>query len=144
MARFVTACLAFVLMASASVAGTCGAVMELRVWAGQAGTTAAPKLQDFAATPLVDAADVRSVQVTTDAGGAVALAIGLKAKAARRLSEATLARIGEPMAIVHNGAIVSAPIVRDRIVSGRFLVTGGFSADEAMGLKAAITDCAAE
>ena len=142
MARIIPAFVAFAVTAGAAFAGSCDAAFELRVWGGgNAAGSGGLKIEDFDAAPLLTGADVRKSKVTTGVGGAPAVAIRLSATAARRLSEATATRIGEPMAFVHQGVILSAPIVRERIGTGQFLVTGDFDLAGAESLKAAIADC---
>ena len=54
---------------------------------------------------------------------------------------ATGAAIGQPMAILLDGEIVSAPVVRERIAGGQLMITGGFSNERAEALKAAFDRC---
>lgn len=63
------------------------------------------------------------VNVTFDAEGSAAWA------------EITGARIGQQIAIVLDGNIESAPVVRDRITGGQTSITGNFTAEEARRLR---------
>jgi preprotein translocase subunit SecD len=126
------------------MAAECGAVFELRAWAGPvdaAGVYASDDIGNFAPVALVTDKDVAAAEVTEDGNGQAAVAVKLTEAAAGRFAEATGAMIGKPMAIVLDGAIVSAPTIMDRIAGGQMIVTGGFSQQRAEALKAAFERC---
>ncbi len=57
---------------------------------------------------------------------------------AKRLEEATEHSIGKPLCLLHNGRLLNAPIVREKISSGVLIISGGFSEDEAKSLISSI------
>ncbi|MCA9756495.1 MAG: M48 family metalloprotease [Candidatus Eisenbacteria bacterium] len=60
-----------------------------------------------------------------------AIMIQFTKQGARAFAELTREHMGEQLAIVIEGRLVSAPTVRDEIQSGRAMVTGSFSREEA-------------
>ena len=149
MGRFVTVLtsLAFAFVAGAGFAGpACDGALELRLWGGgEQPSGRALNLQDFADQALIAASDVRAAELReASSGGAAAVNLRLTARAAERLSEATAERLGEPIAVLHSGKILVAPIVRERISSGQLRITGGFDVVEAERLTAILAVCAAE
>ena len=54
---------------------------------------------------------------------------------AQAWAEITGARIGQQIAIVLDGSVESAPVVRDRITGGQTSITGNFTAEEARRLR---------
>ena len=50
---------------------------------------------------------------------------------ARKFGRYTQANIGRPFAIVLDGSVISAPVIRDAILGGSGQISGGFTVDEA-------------
>ena len=79
---------------------------------------------------LVTAADVSSARVLDAVGGRFAVEVNFQEEASARLSRATAAHVGNPVAIVLDGRVVAAPVVRSPI--GRSaLLTGNFTRAQA-------------
>ncbi len=55
---------------------------------------------------------------------------------ARQFAEITGANIGRPFAIVLDGKVLTAPVIRDAIVGGSGQISGGFTVDESVTLSA--------
>jgi SecD/SecF fusion protein len=55
---------------------------------------------------------------------------------AKRFAEITRAHVGEPFAIVLDGKVLSAPVIREPIVGGAGEISGDFTAEEASSLAA--------
>lgn len=64
------------------------------------------------------------------------IAIEFDAKGAELFAEITKANIGKPLAIVLDGAVVSAPIVHEQITGGKAIISGNFSEQETRDLAA--------
>ena len=92
-------------------------------------------------TALADGSEVTSAQVMDTSGAqAYALTLTLNADAAQRFSDATaeLAPVRGQIAVVVDGAVVSAPSVSQQIDGGQVSISGGFTSDEATALAAAL------
>lgn len=64
------------------------------------------------------------------------IAIEFDAKGAELFAEITKANIGKPLAIVLDGAVVSAPIVHEQITGGKAIISGNFTKQETRDLAA--------
>ena len=79
---------------------------------------------------LVTTADVSSARVVNAPGGLFAVEVNFREEASALLSRATAAHVGNPVAIVLDGRVVAAPVVRSPI--GRSaLLTGNFTRAQA-------------
>jgi preprotein translocase subunit SecD len=54
---------------------------------------------------------------------------------ARKFAQATQQNVGKPFAIVLDGKIISAPVIREPILGGSGIITGGFTVEEAQDLS---------
>lgn len=79
---------------------------------------------------LVTAADVSSARVVDAVGGLFAVEVNFREEASEWLSRATAAHIGKPVAIMLDGHVVAAPVVRSPI-GGTALLTGNFTRAQA-------------
>ncbi len=77
---------------------------------------------------------IAEAHVETDENDTLAIGFRLTDEGRRRFSEFTTANIGRPFAIVWNGVILSAPIVRSAITGGSGQITGNFTAQSAQEL----------
>jgi len=77
--------------------------------------------------------------VDTSQGGGIinqtVVSLEFNSKGARRFAQVTGAHINEQLAIVLDGKVRSAPVIRSRIDGGRAQIEGNFSLDEAKNLK---------
>lgn len=64
-------------------------------------------------------------------GGFPHVAIEFNAEGAKKFAEVTGAHIGENLAIVLDGVVQSAPVIKDRIPNGQGIIEGQFTADDA-------------
>lgn len=55
-----------------------------------------------------------------------------------KFAEATTAHVGEAIAIVYDGKIISAPVVQEPLTNGKAQISGSFSAEEANNLATTI------
>ncbi|GFO55137.1 hypothetical protein GMSM_21440 [Geomonas sp. Red276] len=91
--------------------------------------------------PLLSGDVVESAEVTfTEIAGAgiPVIDLALNKKGSDLFAQVTEASVGEKIAIVVDGNVVSAPVIRAPITGGRLQVTGGFTAEEASDLAKAI------
>ena len=79
---------------------------------------------------LVNQLDVKSAAVVTQQGQP-AVELILTSEGAKKFEELTAQNIGKHCAMVINGELLSAPIIRDTIPGGRAIITGIFTESEA-------------
>ncbi len=91
-------------------------------------------------TPLASGAGLTSAAAISDQSNPPywQILFSFGPAAANDFAEATGANIGNPMAIVLDGVVVSAPTIRDRIAGGSGQITGNFEAMEASDLAIAL------
>ncbi|MDQ6972657.1 MAG: protein translocase subunit SecD, partial [Mariprofundaceae bacterium] len=63
-----------------------------------------------------------------------AVTLKFNSKGARKFDKLTSAHVGERFAIILEGSVMSAPVIRERISGGSAQITGSFSPDEAHDL----------
>jgi preprotein translocase subunit SecD len=78
---------------------------------------------------LIQTAEVRISDV-----GEPYVSLTFNAQGGRIFGQVTEANVGKRLAIVLDGAVNSAPVIRERIPSGQAQISGGFTADEARDL----------
>lgn len=83
----------------------------------------------------VDGATLTDAQPSADpqSGGWV-VSFSFDPIGARRFAEITRANVGRPFAIVLDGRVISAPVIREPIVGGRGQISGNFNAQSATEL----------
>lgn len=79
----------------------------------------------------LSADDVASTRVVEGIGGRPSVEVKFSEDGARRFAELTRNNVGRRFAIVVDGRVVSAPMIRDEIPGGRALITGNFTLEEA-------------
>ncbi len=79
---------------------------------------------------LLDEAAVVDAKVSTDANG-TSIIVALSEAGAKRFAEITGANIDKQLAIVFDGKVLSAPIIRSAISGGQAQITGSFTPAEA-------------
>ncbi|MDA0367210.1 MAG: protein translocase subunit SecD [Proteobacteria bacterium] len=67
--------------------------------------------------------------------GGPAVSFRFDAAGGRRFGQATTDNVGRPFAIVLDGKVISAPVIRQPILGGSGIITGGFSVQEANDLS---------
>jgi preprotein translocase subunit SecD len=75
--------------------------------------------------------DLKSVKVETDSFGRPEIAITFNANGAKRFAEVTRNNIHKRLAIIIEGKLYSAPVIRSEIASGNAVISGHFSEKEA-------------
>ncbi|WP_343564847.1 protein translocase subunit SecD [Kiloniella sp. b19] len=79
---------------------------------------------------LVSGENLSDAQATFQDGQPV-VSITFDATGGKRFADATLANVGRPFAIVLDGKVISAPVIRSAILSGSAIISGGFTVEEA-------------
>ena len=79
---------------------------------------------------IVTSADVTSAQVIDAGGGRYSVGVAFTAPASNRLAESTKIHMGRPVAILLNGRVIAAPVVRSMIRDSA-VISGDFTKAEA-------------
>jgi preprotein translocase subunit SecD len=77
---------------------------------------------------------IQNAEVRIGDSGEPYVSITFNSEGARRFAEATDQNVGKRLAIVLDGNVHSAPVIRERIPSGQAQITGGFTPEEARDL----------
>ncbi len=80
---------------------------------------------------LVSGENLTRANVTTDSNGQTAIGFRFDGQGARRFGEATTANINKPFAIILDGKVISAPVIRVPILTGDGIIEGQYSIQEA-------------
>ena len=91
-------------------------------------------------TPLLDQTAIRLVTVGKNALGAPVIDVEFSPEGKDLFAAVTKENINKRLAIVLNGQLYSAPVIRSEISEGRAQITGNFSEAEARELAAKIND----
>jgi RNA polymerase sigma factor (sigma-70 family) len=92
-------------------------------------------------TPLLDHTAIRSVTVTKDSSsGSPQIDIEFSQEGKELFAAVTRENINKRLAIVLNGQLYSAPVIRSEISGGRAQISGNFSEAEARDLATRIND----
>src|SRR6266508_1741586 len=84
---------------------------------------------------LLTGADVANARVSIDQNTSEPyVSLELTAVGGRQFADLTSANVGRRLAIVLDGNLYSAPVIRERIPSGQAQITGGFTSEEATDL----------
>ena len=76
---------------------------------------------------LVSGENLTRAFVTTDQNGQTAIGFNFDSQGARRFGEATAANIGRRFAIILDGKVISAPVIRSAILGGSGVIEGNYS-----------------
>ena len=80
---------------------------------------------------LVSGENLTRAFVTQDQNRQTAIGFRFDNAGGRRFGEATAANIGKPFAIILDGEVISAPVIRSAITGGEGIIEGSFSIQEA-------------
>ncbi len=86
--------------------------------------------------PLITTADVQDAVAPLDAGGSASVLVTLSPAAADRFEQATGDWIDRRMAILLDGQVMVAPVVRSRIAGGQLSISLGVGDPDALGRQA--------
>lgn len=81
---------------------------------------------------------IKSASVSQNEKGEIVVNLEMNAAGTKVWSKFTTTNIGRQVAIVLDGKVKSAPAVQSAIVDGNTQISGGFTADEAKGLRATL------
>ncbi|MCP5560535.1 MAG: hypothetical protein H7A55_22570 [Verrucomicrobiaceae bacterium] len=90
---------------------------------------------------LIDDNDIASAALGADRNGPI-VTIKFTKEGSERFAKVTKASIGMRLAIIHDGKILMAPVIRDEITGGEAILSGRFSEAEAGELSAKINKAA--
>ncbi|MFV2003171.1 MAG: protein translocase subunit SecD, partial [Paracoccaceae bacterium] len=85
-------------------------------------------------TPVVNGEDLVDAQPAFDQNGQPAVNFRFNPSGARKFGEFTAENIGSPFAIVLDGEVISAPVIRDYISGGSGIISGNFSIEQSTNL----------
>jgi preprotein translocase subunit SecD len=90
---------------------------------------------------LLDYTAIRSVNVTKNAAsGKPEISVELSDEGKELFAAVTREHINKRLAIVLNGQLYAAPIIRSEITDGKAQITGNFTEEEAQQLAARINE----
>ncbi len=84
---------------------------------------------------LLDQTDLKDTRVDTNRFGFPEIAITFSNKGGKHFAEVTRQNIDKRLAIIIDGQVYSAPVIRAEIPGGTAVVTGNFSREEAENLS---------
>jgi len=94
---------------------------------------------------LLNALDVESARATHDAvRGTPNISLNFTRDGAKKFAEVTAKNVNRKLAIIVDGQLLSAPIIRTAIEGGKAIIEGDFKLKEAQELVHAINGSAAE
>ena len=82
-------------------------------------------------TPVVTGEELTDAMPGTDQNGAPSVDFRFNPQGARKFGAYTSANIGQPFAIVLDGQVISAPVIRQAITAGSGQISGSMNYDEA-------------
>jgi preprotein translocase subunit SecD len=91
-------------------------------------------------TPLLDHTAISSVTVTTSASGTPQIEVELSQAAREQFTQITKENINKRLAIVMDGNLYSAPVIKSEISGGKLQISGSFTEAEARDLATKIND----
>ena len=103
-----------------------------------AGTGAAGEKLRVLKDVVLDGSDVESASLSNDQGEVKEFLLLLNNQGAQKFAEATARNIGRRLAVVWNGRVINAPIIRSAVSGPNVKVTGTFSDGEAQMLLEAL------
>ncbi len=74
---------------------------------------------------------IAEAHASTGPDGRPVIAISLTPEGRDRFAALTKANLGHPLAVVVNGTVVAAPVVKEAMVDGKAMISGNYSAQEA-------------
>ncbi|MBL9179636.1 MAG: hypothetical protein JNM65_16355 [Verrucomicrobiaceae bacterium] len=123
-------------------------LLELRyVLAGEKPGAASVKFQDdtlwLNTEVVISGKDVEKAGVMYGGEG-WSILVQLTAEGSKRFDEFAAQHLGDRLAILIRGKVLSAPVVREKKYGGRISVAGGFTQEKALSLAKALNDNAAK
>jgi len=94
----------------------------------------APRVYLLKKRVMVSGENLTNAQPTVDNRGQPAVSIVFDSIGARKFAKATTENVQKPFAIVLDGEVISAPVIREPIIGGRGQISGSMSVREAQDL----------
>ena len=118
-----------------TVCGPPAAPVEPTPSAGPAGTPAAtPTTEPRVFHTVMTGAELKGAVVSRDQAGQYVVEFTLTESGSAIFAEFTSGHVGDPLAIVLDHRVLSAPTIQDAITQGTGIITGNFTAEEANSL----------
>ena len=124
-------------LAGPVLAGECAARFEIIAWPGGERAAGATELtlEDFeGGEVLLTEADVISASPRLDSARQPAVGFRFSSQGAVQFANHTAGHVGQPIAMVFDGRLLTAPVIREPIMGGRGMISGFDSAEEAAEL----------
>lgn len=96
------------------------------------------------AEPVIAALRVEEAEASFDQNNRPAVTMQLSQESGRAFGEATAARVGQRLALVHDGRVLTMPTIQTSIFGGSLIITGSFLVEEAEALAAVLNSGAFE
>jgi SecD/SecF fusion protein len=109
-------------------------------WAKSGECGAAADSMLLRRTPELIGKDVKRAVAVVNQYGGYEISLEMTASGAKKFERVTRENIGRPLAIVLDGRIFSAPVIRSAIGDGRAAISGKFSQREAMELAGVLNN----
>ena len=90
------------------------------------------------AVPIIDGEMITDAKVAYDQNSQPVVSFSLDSKGAKLFGDFSGANVGKRMAIVLDGKVYSAPVIRERIGGGSGQISGNFTSEEASDLAIAL------
>ncbi len=100
----------------------------------QPGPTAAPTVYHTVMTGK----ELNTVAVQLSNAGSYEIAFTLKPTGSKQFADYTSSHVGQYLAIVLDGKVLSAPVIKNAITDGQGVIQGGFTSDTANALAVAL------
>lgn len=84
--------------------------------------------------PVVTGEELVDAQPSFDQNNSPAVSFRFDTTGARKFGEYTAAHVGAPFAIVLDGEVISAPVIRDAIMGGSGIISGSFTVEDSTKL----------
>jgi preprotein translocase subunit SecD len=79
---------------------------------------------------LLSTPDIAEAAATFDAQGMPSVGLKLTPTGKQKLTDATVRYMDKPIAVIVNGKLLTAPVVREKITGGMMIITGFLSAQQ--------------
>ena len=97
----------------------------------QSAGDGAPRAYVVMAEEVLGGGSLTDVRVALDQQGQPSIRVALDADGTVRLAKATREHIGQPLAIIVDDTVISAPVIRSEILGGNVMISGQYTMEEA-------------
>ena len=134
------ALLCVILLGRAAFALDCAAGFELRAWPGPGDASGELGLSDFrGGEVLLTEKDVAEAAWEMDYSDSPAVTVRFSEEGQAVFARHTTDHVGEPVAIIFDGKLLTAPVIMAPITGGEAMITGQFTPQEAAAMAERLT-----